>query len=182
MDDIARELGMSKKTLYQYISDKTELVENCMNFAKEKIESYLSVFYDYSKNAIEQHLAAKELIEKDRVVVNPTLIFDLNKYYPGILQDLNEFKKKAIYEAHVSNIDHGKKGGYFNEDLNSHVIARMMVSYHIFTFDPANRLFSESEIKDESIIFEVYKYHFRGICTPKGLEVVIQLFCPNKNK
>ncbi|MBI9061123.1 MAG: TetR/AcrR family transcriptional regulator [Marinilabiliaceae bacterium] len=177
MDDIARELGMSKKTLYQHVKDKSELVEAVVDYIRSFSEDAISVFYNKSLNAIQQHHSYWQKMDTKFVNYKPTFHFDLRKYYPSIMQSINEWKRKTIYEANKTNIEHGIKEGFYRDDLNAHIISRVLIGYQIYTFDPANGIFSESEITDSRTFEEVYKYHFFGVCTPKGLEEVRKLLC-----
>ncbi|MCY1721589.1 TetR/AcrR family transcriptional regulator [Prolixibacteraceae bacterium Z1-6] len=168
MDDIARELGMSKKTLYQSISDKYELVENVIAYQQEVASSILAVFHDASLNAIAQHWEYKTKIQERFPKYNPSFLYDLRKYYPMLLTKMNEYKLKVFYEANLSNLEQGKKEGFYLEDINSDIISRMLVGNAHFSLDPANGLFCEAEVLDKNTYAEIYKYHFRGICTAAG--------------
>jgi len=180
MDDIAREIGMSKKTLYQHVKDKGELVEEVVDYIRGFMEEFISVFYDESLNAIEQHQVYWQKLDSKFVNCKPTFLFDLRKYYPSILQSINDWKRKAIYEANLANLEQGKREGFYRADLNSHIISKMLVGFHVFIFDPANELFSELEIAERQTFEQVNTYHFFGTCTPEGLDEVRRLFCDNK--
>ncbi|MCU4165448.1 TetR/AcrR family transcriptional regulator [Carboxylicivirga caseinilyticus] len=182
MDDIARNMGISKKTLYQYISDKNELVECVFQYSKAYIEDVFSAFKRDDLNAIEQNFELSDNIRKKNQRFKPTFLYDMKKYYPALLRELKDIKFKIIYESNLANLKKGKEEGFYMEDINEHIIARIMVSYHLFTFDPGNGLFTDTEVMDMGIFEEVYKYHFRGICTPKGIEELNRLFCKNNNQ
>lgn len=179
MDDVSRELGMSKKTLYQYVKDKNELVDLVIAFLKQYLVDSFNVFHDDSLNAIEQHFEFRKRVEPQTGKYQPTFLFDLKKYYPSHLQEIKNLKMETIYNANISNLKKGKKEGYFRDDINESIIARINVSYHVYTFDPGNGLFSDAEIMDKNTFAEVYKYHFRGICTEEGIEELKRLFCDN---
>lgn len=177
MDDIARELGMSKKTLYQHVKDKGELVDEVIDYMRSFMEEFISVFYDDSLNAIQQHKVYWQKLDSKFVNCKPNFLFDLRKYYPSVLQNINDWKRKAIYESNLANLEQGKREGVYRADLNSQIISKLLVGYQIFIFDPANELFSEVDIAEAQTFEQVYSYHFFGICTPKGMEEVKRLFC-----
>jgi len=182
MDDIAREFGMSKKTLYQYVNDKNDLVEKALNYAAEKDIEVLSVFKRPDLNAIEQFFEFKTMMEPHIGQYQPTIMFDLRKYYPAILNEFKDKQKVFITDAYTSNIKQGKKEGYYQDDVNEAIISRLLLAHHIFTFDDTNGLFSSNELRSMELFSEVFKYHFRGICTPKGMEEVERLFCENNEE
>lgn len=177
MDDLARELGMSKKTLYQHISDKNELVELVIAFLKSYMEGSFSIFKNRKLSAIEQHFEFRNRVQPSNSRFQPTLLYDMKKYYPALLQEIQEQKFELVYSANVANLKQGKEEGFYNEDINEHIIARILVSFHLYTFDPNNGLFTDAEIVEDKTFEEVYKYHFRGICTPRGMEELQRLFC-----
>jgi len=182
MDDIARELGMSKKTLYQNISDKNELVEAALKYAGEADADILSIFKQKDINAIEQFFKYKTIMEPHVSQYQPTIMFDLKKYYPALLNDFQEKQKDIILEAYSSNIIQGKAEGFYKEDVNETLIAKLLLAHHIFTFDVNNGMFTTDELRDIELFGEVFKYHFRGICTAAGMEEVERLFCDNNEK
>ena len=180
MDDIARESGMSKKTLYQHVKDKSELVELVVKYIRGFMEELISVFFDDSLNAVQQHFEYWQKIDAKFVNCKPTLVFDLRKYYPAFFHDMNEWKRKTAYDYNHRNIEQGKKEGLYRADVDSRIIAKIMVSYNVYTFDPTNELFTEAELSDIKMFQEVFKYHFNGICTLKGMETVKNIFCDIK--
>ncbi|TAJ14046.1 TetR/AcrR family transcriptional regulator [Marinilabiliaceae bacterium JC017] len=183
MDDIAREMGMSKKTLYQCVKDKGELVEAVMTYVRDFIGGAVNVFHDEKVNAIEQHLVHRNAFQEKFVHHNPTLSFDLRKYYPVIYHEMNEWKRKTVYDAHRANLQQGIKEGFYREDIDPDIIARLMVAHSIFTFDPTNEIFEPNSMNDQATIHQVYKYHFIGICTEEGLKECKRLFGhENENK
>nr|WP_319400495.1 TetR/AcrR family transcriptional regulator [uncultured Carboxylicivirga sp.] len=176
MDDIAREIGMSKKTLYQAIHDKNELVESVVDHYINLVTELLSVFHNNDYNAIEQHsIHAKKVIQRFPRY-NPSMLFDLRKYYPTLLRKLNEHRYKETMDANILNLKKGIKEGYYLNDINPHIIAKIMLGYQQFLFDSASGLLDDNELADPKTYEEVYKYHFRGICTPEGIVKLDELF------
>jgi len=180
MDDIAREMGMSKKTLYQVVKDKNDLVAAVIELAKEWINQFWEVFHDESLNAIEQHEHQREVVKYLHRHFNPTFSFDLRKYYPELYRDLNDWRKKVIEDAHISNIEKGKKEGLYRRDIDPKVIAKLIVAHHLYTFDPTNKIFDTTDIVDLRVVEQFYLYHLRGLSSEKGLQEVDKLFSNNK--
>ena len=181
MDDIAREMGMSKKTLYQIVKDKNDLVEGVVELVKKWIIRFWEVFYDDSLNAIEQHCRQREVVKELHRHFNPTFSFDLLKYYPEFYRELNNWRKDVIMKAHVSNIEKGKKEGLYRSDIDADIISRLIVAHHLYTFNPENKIFDTTDIVDFNVVEQFYMYHLRGLSSEKGLREIEKLFA-NKKK
>ena len=180
MDDIARETGMSKKTLYQFVKDKNDLVAGVIELVKEWISSFWEVFHDDSLNALEQHLSQREAVKGLHKQFNPTFSFDLRKYYPEYYRELNCWRKNVIMDSHVANIEKGKKEGLYRENVEAATIAKLIVAHHIYTFDPTNEIFDTTDIADLNVVEQFYMYHLRGIASDKGLKEIDKLFFNDK--
>ena len=180
MDDIAREMGMSKKTLYQVVKDKNDLVAGVIELVKDWINRFWEVFHDESLNAIEQHVHQRAVVKELHRHFNPTFSFDLRKYYPELYRELSDWRKKVIEEAHISNIEKGKKEGLFRANVDATVIAKLLVAHHVYTFDPTNKIFDTTDIVDLKVVEQFYLYHLRGLCTEKGFKEVDKLFSNDK--
>jgi len=180
MDDIAREMGMSKKTLYQVVKDKNDLVSGVIELVKEWVNRFWKVFYDDSLNALEQHCHQREAVKELHKHFNTTFSFDLHKYYPEFYRDLNEWRKKVIMDAHITNISKGIKEGLYRSNVDANVIAKLLVAHHLYTFDPTNEIFETADIMDFSVIEQFYQYHLRGLCSEKGLKELKRLFANEK--
>lgn len=179
MDDISRELGMSKKTLYQFVNDKNDLVEGAIKLACEKDCDVMAIFKRSDINAVEQFFEFKKLMEPHIGQYQPTIMYDLKKYYPSLLSDFQNEQKDVVLDAYISNMIQGKKEGLYHDDIDESIIARLLFAHHIFTFDDSNGLFTSNDLRSIELFSEVFKYHFRGICTEKGIEEVERLFCEN---
>ncbi len=182
MDDMARELGMSKKTLYQLIDDKNKLVEATLEMAIEKDAELMSIFKREDLNAIEHYFEFKKVMEPHIGQYKPTMMYDLKKYYPGLLNSFKERQKKFVIEAYTANLKQGKREGNYHDDINEDIIARILLTHHLFTFDESVGVFTNADLNNLEFYSEIYKYHFRGICTEKGLKEVERLFCENDEK
>lgn len=175
MDDISGNLGLSKKTLYNYFKDKEELVCEAMRCNQDGIINHFCEFENDTRNAIEQFLWHRKLLLEKLSKYNPTVEFDLRKYFPALYNDLKDFRRTHIYKAHTTNLEQGISEGLYRADINVHMVATMMMVNHIYTFDPNNGYFSVDEVFKNDFLMQFIIYHFYGICTPKGIEVMLQL-------
>src|ERR1017187_9589421 len=82
MDEIAKQLGMSKKTIYQYVSNKSDLVRKVMQAHLDKEDNFIKEVQKTSKNALEENLRMMTFMSGELQEFNAVIFFDLQKYYP----------------------------------------------------------------------------------------------------
>ncbi len=175
MDDISGELGFSKKTLYQFFRDKQELVSVAMQVSLSEITNHFCKFENDTRNAIEQFLCHRKLLLEKLARYNHSLAYDLKKYFPVIYNELKDYRKEQLYKAHLINLKQGMEEGLYRSDLNADMIAKMMTVHHIYTFDAINGFFTGEEVFNNDFLEQFITYHFNGICTIKGLEILSKL-------
>ena len=82
MDDIARELSISKKTIYKYFDDKSDLVNQVMQFHLDNDKRLVAEFSKNDFNAIDQMFEIAKNTTRNIKEIHPSSYFDLQKYYP----------------------------------------------------------------------------------------------------
>lgn len=170
MDDIASQLSISKKTLYQYVSNKRELVEQVVDYEITRKNCHIESIAGENFNAVDELLEVNRHIIKMLKEHNPATTYDLRKYYPDLHEKLTSRKRKCMYEAVLQNIQKGQEEGIFRKDMNSDIIARIQVSRIENSMD--NELFSIEELTSPDFVFETFIYHIRGIANRNGLDLL----------
>ena len=170
MDDVARELGISKKTLYQYVSDKADLVEKFYHNEFNKMGELFEQIKKKPINAVEQLLEVYKLLILMLKSYSHTTEYDLKKYYPELSSSIHGVKRQTMYEALLDNMKKGKKEGLFREDFDEEIISKIMVAR--FECLPESPLFNITEFTSPHFISQLFLYHIRGIASEKGLEVL----------
>lgn len=168
MDDVARELGISKKTLYKYVDNKTELVSHFIDYILEQRLCNVQEIQKEKHNAIEELFKVNEYVIELLRNYNPSTEYDLRKYYPQQYEKIRKHRRTNMYQAVLANIQKGKKEGLFRSELNEDIIARVHVSRIENSF--ANEMFSIEELTSKEFIVEMMEYHIRGIASKKGIE------------
>lgn len=168
MDDVAREFGISKKTLYQYFKDKEELVSQVVEYYLAHPAFKLEV--DCGGNAIDRYFAIRRHILHILKHFNNNVEYDLKRLYPSLYERLHEKKREKIYENTVSSLKDGMDQGMFREKLDVDFIARLQVGRMLYTLNPENRIFSEVELSTIDLYDKVIEYHMYAVCTPEGLD------------
>ena len=172
MDDLSYELGISKKTLYQYIVDKDDLVGKFTDYEiaarKEEICNCVGTGY----NAIEELVEITMFMNRLMRDQNPATEHDLKKYYPHHYEKMVRTRREAVYSYIILNLKKGKAEGLYRDDLDEEIIARLYISRSENIH--RNDLFSVEEFTSSRLFTELLIYHIRGIATEKGIEVLEQ--------
>jgi len=166
MDDICRTLGISKKTLYKYVENKTDLVQKVLDYEFIMDNGPLGVI-SIKGNAIDILLNVSMRINKDFENFNPIYIFELNKYYPKIFKEFVEKKRKSAYEKIYGNLEQGLKEGLYRKDLDVELVSILYVRK---IEDIHNTDFIESgDFSFKEIFSTMFENHIRGISNEKGI-------------
>ena len=173
MDDIANNLGMSKKTLYQYFADKDDLVDAVVEAHITRMQEDCGSCRQESKNAIEEVFLSIDRILVEFNNMNPTLLHDLEKFHFRAYQRIRTHKEKFLMQLVRDNMEWGMREGLYREDLDVEVLCRfriesMMVPFNVGLFPPSR--FSLSRTSE--IIIEHFIY---GLSTLKGHRLIQKL-------
>lgn len=172
MDDLCAELGISKKTLYQHVKNKNELIAETLDCNLTEHEVSLSGIENSDKDPIEQLLHFARLATEMLVRISPTTIHDLRKYHRSLWIDVDERRTKMIYSHMYKNLENGKAEGLYREDVDSDLIASLYVRMSKFMFD--EKAIDASRERKIKLYFEFVKYHIRGIATIDGHKLLNQ--------
>ena len=168
MDDIARELGMSKKTIYQYFSDKNDLVKKTFSAILTQNESRCTCIINETNNPVEEILLITRDVSQQMKGTNPSVFYDLRKYHPDAWQLFENHSNIFIYTQIKNNLIKGKAEGYYRNELNEDITARLYISLIQTISNP--ELFSNIDYDFSSVYNQMINYHFNGICSQKGRE------------
>lgn len=168
MDDICRELGISKKTLYQYFENKDGLVKTVMEAHLDREKHKTLGISESSANALEELNKIGLNITENVEGVSPSTLYDLQKYYPMYFNTMMKKQNGIIFSFFHNNILRGIEEGHYRKNLSPDIVAHIFskISYVIIE-SMSNPDFTYSRKK---LIEELYDYHVHGIATKKGLE------------
>lgn len=174
MDDIARHLGISKKTLYQSFSDKADLVSQGMQLHIDKEGCAITSIQEKSQNAIEEMFLISQHVSTHLQTLHPSILFDMQKYYPDAFAKFNDYKLKMIMSSIARNLKEGIEQGLYRDNLNIPIVAGLYVGRMDILFD--QNLFPSSTYSPKDVYFEAIRYHIRGIASEKGIEYLKDKF------
>lgn len=169
MDDICRELCMSKKTVYQYFKNKEELVAKGLEAETVKESCQYTSIHENFPNPIDALLEVSKLTCQLLAEINPNFIYDLKKYYPEIYKNYIDHTRTHVYNKIRENMLRGIEEGVYRPELSVDLISRLYVQKLEDIMD------GEFNIPDEKVainkIFKVmFENHIRGISTPIGVK------------
>lgn len=172
MSDIATELGISKRTLYEVFSNKEELLEACFDESLRRTDEAIEVLMQSSSNVIEalmkiyaQHLQTSQSMNK-------TIVHDLKKYYQPIYNQIQS-RKENSFLAFIPLMTEGIKQGLIREDTNLEVVIWLVKAQFKALIDdeyiPTNKYSANEFIRIIILNF------IRGIVTPLGSAQIEQM-------
>lgn len=170
MNDIAKALGISKKTIYQYFRDKNEIA--CLvaeNMCQEDAQ-WVEMMEDKADNAIEAVMKMTEYMKEMQNKINPTLVYDAEKYYPDVSVIYHRFHGDFLYKAICKNLTRGIQDGLYRKDLNIDLVATMRIaSFEIMVNE---KFFPRDKYNLLEIGSEITEYFVRGLLTLKGFQLL----------
>jgi len=170
MDEIAAHLGISKKTIYQYYSDKDALVDGVVGIEISRNEKECSMQQQISENAVHEIFIAVDMVQEMLTHMNPSLIFDLEKYHPKAFKKFNDHKNKFMYDIIKNNLERGINEGLYREEIKPDILARYRLASTFLIFNP--ELFPHNKHSLSQILDEVTDNFLYGITTLKGQKLI----------
>ena len=172
MDDVARYMRMSKKTLYQFFTDKNDLVEKMTSHLCAGHEQVINGICAQGLNAIDEHFEITRFIAGQLAQMHPSIHYDLEKYHPKAWEILQNMEDRNVIAIVTANMEKGIREGLYRDDLNIPVIARIYVARMDAVFD--GELFPVNEYNFVDILWEQFRYHIRGVASPKGVKYLMK--------
>jgi len=180
MDDVARDIAISKKTLYQFVDNKADLVDRAFTLLVDLTIPRVREIRKAGGNAIDQMFMLDEFMCSMVESHNPAVKFQLHKYYPSTWRKVEEMRFREFMATIKANLEQGMKEGLYRAGLNAELIAYMYFGKAEImtetTWFPTEK-FDMTEISHVSL-----EYHLRGICAPPGLEYLDKLIADKKWK
>ena len=178
MDDLAHQMGISKKTIYTHFSNKTKLVEECTKRLFCKISEGIDHICSLHKNPIEELYEIKKfaLLHLKDEKASPQ--YQLQKYYPKIHNTIKRKQYEIMQECVVDNIKKGIEMGIYRENLNIDFVSRIYFSGVTSIKD--HQLFPVTKFPIVRLMDDYLEYHLRGITTPKGRQILNKIINSNQ--
>ena len=172
MDEIASQLGVSKKTIYQSFSDKNELVDavimDMLSFNRNCCQDYKS----RSQNAIHEVFLAMDMLHVIFDNMNPSILHDIQRNHPLTYEKFKEFKYAYLFQIVKENIEKGIKEELYREDINAEVVAIARLETMMLPFN--ENLFPRRKFPMVMLHQQLIEYFLFGIASPKGYKLIVK--------
>ena len=178
MDDIARELGISKKTVYAHYINKEAIVEASTTQVFTIICGGIDLICAREMNPIQELYEIKKFVLEHLKGERSSPMYQLQKYYPKIYQKLREGQYSYMQGCVTDNVQRGIEQGVFIKDINVQFVSRI---YFIgVTGIKDESIFPQSQFPANDLYDMYLEYHIRGIVTPKGRKILNKIIQSNQ--
>lgn len=178
MDDLAREMGISKKTIYSHFENKTHLVEESTLNLFNTISQGIDYICSLGKNPIQELYEIKKFAMLHLKDEKSSPQYQLQKYYPKIHETIRLKQFEVMRECVVDNVKRGVSMSIYRENLNIDFISRIYFSGVTSIKD--QKLFPIQKFPITALMDEYLEYHLRGIVTPKGRKILNSIINSNQ--
>lgn len=170
MDDIAKHLSMSKKTIYHFFRDKKEIVHKLMLDALAKDKKEFTELSRNAANVVEEVFLMMKKMHDIFSQINPNIFYDLRKYHPETWALFDHFRNDFVMRMVEEALERGKKDGLVRPDINSAILARLRGEQIEMGFNPA--LFPPDQFRILDVQLALTEHFLYGICTLKGHRLI----------
>lgn len=167
MAELARQMGVSKKTLYLFVKDKADLVRQVFTGMCQRQKARMEALNEEHENAMEALIVSSEFIQEELQNMHPSVLFDLSKYYPEAHRAIERHKMSTLQGFLLKNIEQGQEQGLYRKDLDPTIVSALHMAMVQFATDPdtlrqIGRPLSELQL-------QLHTYHLHGIASAKGM-------------
>jgi len=170
MDDIARDLGMSKKTIYQHFKDKNELVFASIKNLLEELRKNIELNRVKASNAVEEAFAIVTHLQSMLSKINPMIFYDIQKYHGEVWSLFKDFRYAYMKGCLLNNLKWGVAEGYFRKELNQEIISELRLEQVDMIFNQL--VFTPGRFLITDVMTEVSEHFLYGLCTIKGHHLI----------
>jgi len=119
MDDLARRLGISKKTLYLHFPSKEDLFsESLMRTLSGWRLEYAAIMADNKKNCVLKLQEVNSLIYRCYSGLNRPMAEDLRRFAPKAWAAIEDWRKAVIFTELAALLEEGARLGYFRKEAD----------------------------------------------------------------
>jgi AcrR family transcriptional regulator len=179
MDEIATQLGISKKTIYQFFTDKDEIVEAVIDMEVKRNEDECLGYRINSENALHEIFIAVEELEELLKAMNPLLLYDLEKHHPRAYKKIRDYKYQFLYRMIRENLEKGISEELYRPDMNIDIVTKSRIETAFLVFN--QDIFPHSRYKVSEVNYELAILFLHGITTDKG-KLLIEKYSSERNK
>ena len=167
MDDLAGELGMSKKTLYAHFPGKEALI-SCMLETKiaEVCKGMKALSEDESVPVIERAHRMMAFIVRQMSEVSPAFLRDLERHHPALFARMESVRAELLPQVWGKLLADGVSSGLIRPELDPAFVSEMALTTIQGLLRPAT--LDRLQLRPHEVVDRVITIVFNGILTPAG--------------
>lgn len=170
MDEIASQLGVSKKTIYQSFDDKNQLVDAVVVEMLDYNKLCCSSSRAQAKNAVQEAYLGLESLQEMLDNMNPSILFDIERGHPQTFKKFIEYKCNFLFELIKNNIERGQEEGLYREDVDADLISKVRLEIIMLPFN--EDLFPKHKYSLTAVQQKLIEYFLYAMATPKGYRLI----------
>ncbi len=170
MDDIAKHLAISKKTIYHYFDDKNAVVETLMKEKLKEDECEFKEIQKESENVVVEVFNLMKHMSAMFSKINPNIFYDLQKYHPAAWKMFLAFKEDCMSKMVEKAIAKGIKDKLVRDDVNPKIMAKLRIEEVVMGMNPD--IFPPDKFKIGEVQVALLEHFLHGICTIKGHKLI----------
>ncbi len=169
VDDICKECGISKKTIYNYYSDKQSLANETIKYHYNNLHKEIKEIIDLSDNSIETFFKISSHFRETLNDTTPLFVHDLKKFHPDLYNNHQDYKENLFEKSLQKVLVKGKSEGFIRDDINDTIVSKLRIEMIEIGFNQDVFPLKKYNYRDIQLIsFDLF---LRGIVTTDGLNV-----------
>jgi len=166
MDDLATQLGISKKTIYQYFKDKDALVSSVVENDLAKHALICNQSMQIADNAVHEIFLLMTVLQELFSSMNPLTLFEIEKYYPLAFDKIKKHKDDFIFSMISANLEKGIEEGLYRKDVDVTILSRYRLETSLIPFNI--HVFHPSKFDMLKVNLQIIEHFVYGVATLEG--------------
>lgn len=180
MDDLATQLGISKKTIYQYFKDKDALVSSVVEFELANHALLCNQSTQAADNAVHEIFLLMSVIQEMFNRMNPLALFEIEKYYPLAFDKIKKHKEDIIFSMISANLEKGIAEGLYRKDVDITILSKYRLETSLIPFNI--HVFHPSKFDLLKVNLQIIEHFVYGVATLEGHKLMDAYKLSNHNK
>ena len=172
MDEIAAQMGVSKKTIYQFFADKDELVEEVINDLTQYAQECCTRDRKGARDAVQEMFMAMEFVKEIFNNMNPALLFDMERAHPVAYKKFLEYKTKYLLKLIRENLERGIREELYRNDINIDILSRLRLESMMIAFN--QEVFPTGKYNLADIQQHILEHYVFGVASLKGYKQILK--------
>lgn len=170
MDEIASQLGMSKKTIYQSFADKDELVDATLQQHIDSNKCRCEEDKLKAENAVHEIFLTIDMLEELLADMSPSIFYDLEKFHPKTFAKVTHHRNQYLYKVVKSNLEWGISEDLYRSEIDVEIVTKIRVETMFLPFNQI--LFPQNKYSLVQVEKETMELFLYGVATTKAHKMI----------